>query len=505
MPRKLWSPSDPQNTMAYKFMQEVNRKRGTKLQTWQDLHAWSVDQRSAFWEELFVQQPIIHSGTYSRVVDEDARMDSIPPWFEGVKVNFAETILLDPDERDPSKGVKDRKRDDKVACTEVREGGTEIRDCTWRELRERVAHLANALRARGVGKGDRIAVVASNSIDTLVVMFATTAVGGIFSSSSTDMGTKGVLDRLKQIKPRYVFIDDWALYNGKTLDLRPKMDEIVEGMEGISELDGIVSMPRTQEKPMDISKVKRCETMAAFLGAAKGDKTLRFDRVEFKDPFLIVYSSGTTGMPKCIVHNVGGVLLNARKEGNLHRDAAQTDDLCALQFTTTGWIMYLSSCLNLVNGARTILYDGSPFQPDLTTFLKLVQDLQVTELGISPRYMQTLATAKPPILPRETVDLSKLRRVTSTGMVLSEAQFEWFYDQGFPEHVQLDNISGGTDLAACFTMGNRMTPVYCGGTVSPSLGMKVEAYDQTIEGGKGVKGKALPIGEAGELVCTKGE
>lgn len=431
-------------------------------------------------------------------------MDSIPPWFEGVKVNFAETVLLSPDPKDPSRRTTHRKEDNRVACTEVREGGTEIRDCNWEELRSRTAHLSNALRSRGVGKGDRVAIVASNSIDTLVVFMGVTAVGGIFSSSSTDMGTKGVLDRLRQIKPRYVFVDDWALYNGTTLDLRPKMKEIVEGMEGITELRGVVSMPRTQGKPLDVSGVKKCEAMADFLQAARGDKTLRFDRVEFQDPFLIVYSSGTTGMPKCIVHNVGGVLLNARKEGNLHRDAAQTDNLCTLQYTTTGWIMYLSSCLNLVNGARTILYDGSPFQPDLTTFLKIVQDLEVTELGISPRYMQTLATANPPVLPRKVVDLSKLRRVTSTGMVLSEAQFEWFYDSGFPKHVQLDNISGGTDLAACFTMGNRMQPVYCGGTVSPALGMKVEAFDQTIEGGKGVKGRPLPIGEAGELVCTRG-
>lgn len=487
-------------------MQQVNRRHGINLQTWQNLQVWSADHRAAFWGELFRQHPLIHSGKYEKVVDESVRMDHLPPWFEGVKLNFAENSLLWPDEKDPSKATQFRKEDWRVACTEAREGGTEIRDCTWKELREKTAHLANAMRARGVKKGDRVAVVASNSIDTLVVYYATTSLGGIFSSSSTDMGTKGILDRLRQTTPKFVFVDDWALYNGKTFDLRDKMNEIVDGMNGIAEFEGIVSMPRTQGKPLDVSNVKRAERQVDFLKAAKGDKTLRFERIPFGDPFLIVYSSGTTGMPKCIVHGVGGVLISSRKESTLHRDAAITppEDLCTLQYTTTGWIMYLVSCLSLVNGARAVLYDGSPFQPDLTSFLKLVQDQKVTDLGVSPRWMQTLATAKPPILPRESFDLSKLRRVTSTGMVLSEAQFEWFYDQGFPPHVQLDNISGGTDLAACICMANMMEPVYMGGCVGATLGMKVESYDQTIEGGKDVLGKALPKGEAGELCVTRG-
>ncbi|SMY26929.1 unnamed protein product [Zymoseptoria tritici ST99CH_1A5] len=505
-PRKLWSPPNPQGTLAYKFMQQLNKRHSTNLSTWHDLHAFSVQHRNAFWTELFHTYPPIYSGRFERAVDEGARMDGVPNWFEGVELNFAETSLLQPDSRDASKGVKNRKEDWRLAVTEVREGGTEIRECTWGELRARVAVLGNAMRARGVGVGDRVAIVASNSIDSLVVFFAITSVGGIFSSSSTDMGTKGVLDRLRQIRPKFVFVDDWALYNGKTTDLREKMGEIEEGMRGVKGFEGLVSMPRTQSAPKNISSVKKCETLANFLSAAKGDTTLRFTRVPFAAPFLIVYSSGTTGMPKCIVHSVGGVLLNSRKEGNLHRDAAalSPDDTCVLQFTTTGWIMYLTSIMSLTNCQRAILYDGSPFQPDLTSFLSLVESQRVTDFGISPRFLSTLATAKPPILPRERYDLSRLRRVTSTGMVLSEAQFEWFYDEAFPAHVQLDNISGGTDLAGCFTMGNLMCPVYCGGTVAPALGMALEAYDQTIEGGKGVKGRSLPAGEAGEMVCTKG-
>ncbi|KAK4541105.1 hypothetical protein LTR36_008330 [Oleoguttula mirabilis] len=503
--RKLWEPADPESSLARKFMKEANRKQNRSLRSWDDLHAWSVDHPSEFWGEIFQQYPLIHSGRYDVVIDEAARMDSIPKWFEGVKINFAENVLYWADPNDPSKATTNRKRDGATACTEVREGCTEIRDCTWKELRERVGELSNAMRAHGVRKGDRVAVVASNSIDTLTVFYAVTTLGGIFSSSSTDMGSKGVLDRLRQIKPKYVFIDDWAVYNGKTIDLRPKMIEIQVGLKGIRELQGLVSLPRWQHKPEDISSVPLCETLASFLRSAKGDKTLHFERIDFRDPFIIVYSSGTTGMPKCIVHCAGGVLINSKKDANLHRDAEARDpeDSATLQYTTTGWIMYLTSCLTHLNGARAILYDGSPFQPDLKTFVKLIGEQKVTDLGISPRFMQTLATAKPPVLPRDVTDLSHLRRVTSTGMVLSESQFEWFYDEAFPPHVQLANISGGTDTAACFAMDTTMKPLYCGGTMTLGLGMKVEVYDQEVEGGKGVKGRPVPGQEAGELVCTR--
>ena len=500
IPRKLWEYPNPKGTLAYKFMQTANRKHGLNMQSWDELHAWSVNHRADFWGLVFEKFPLIHEGTYARVIDENARMDSIPSWFEGIRLNFAENVLFWPDPKDPSKKTTFRKEDHRIACTEVREGCKEIRHCSWRELREQVGLLGNAMRARGVKRGDRVAVVASNSFDTLTVFFAVTSLGGIFSSSSTDMGTRGVLDRLRQTKPRYVFVDDWAVYNGKTIDLRPKMMEIEAGMKDISELNGLVSMPRWQTKPEDISDVPRCETMALFLQSAKGDKTLRFERVEFRDPFLIVYSSGTTGMPKCIVHSGGAVLMNKQKESNLHRDtsAIDPDNICTLQFTTTGWIMYMTSCLALSSGGKAILYDGSPFQPDLKAFIKLWGDEKVTDLGLSPRYFQTLATAKPPVSPREVADLSHLRRVTSTGMVLSDVQFEWFYDQGFPAHTQLANISGGTDLAACLTLDTLMKPLYVGGTMTPGLGMKVEVFDQEVEGGRGVKGRPLPPGEQGE-------
>ncbi|KAF2483322.1 hypothetical protein BDY17DRAFT_251143 [Neohortaea acidophila] len=506
IPRKLWEHPDPKNTQAWKFMEAANKRHGLRMQSWDELQRWSVDRRADFWGLLFDEHPIIHSGSYERVVDESARMDSIPVWFDGVKANWAENMLYWPDKKDPSKVTTHRKEDHRTACIEVREGCTEIRHVTYKQLRQQVGELSNAMRARGVKKGDRIGLVASNSFDTFTVFLATTALGAIFSSSSTDMGTAGVLDRLRQITPKYIFVDDWAVYNGKTVDLRPKMKELEAGMKGISEFKGLISLPRWQGKAADVSGVPRCETFANLLREAKGDKTLTFERIGFMDPFLIVYSSGTTGMPKCITHAGGAVALNAQKEGNLMRNygSFEPEDLLTLQYTTTGWIMYLASCIAMIAGCRLVFYDGSPFQPDIKTFVKLWGDLRVSNLGLSPRYFQTLATAKPPVNPRDVTDLSNLRGVTSTGMVLSDVQFEWFYDEAFPPHTLLENIAGGTDLGACFTMGTMMKPLYMGGTMTPALGMKIEVYDQTSEGGRGVKGKPLPLGEQGELVCTRG-
>ncbi|GAB7347025.1 hypothetical protein MBLNU459_g3171t1 [Dothideomycetes sp. NU459] len=489
MPRKLWEHPDPRDTYMHRFIRDVN-----------NLYTWSVAQRLDFWTDLFELHPLLHSGEYKQVV-EPKRMDSRPKWFSGVKLNFAENILFSADPTDPSRRVQTGKEDAKVACTEVREGCTELRDITWAELRERVGLLAQAMKAHGVTKGDRVAVVASNSIDTLVVFFAVTTLGGLFSSSSTDMGTKGILDRLTQIKPKWVFADDWAVYNGKTVDLREKMGQIVTGMESVHEFQGLVSMPRWQDRPADVARVPRTMTLARYLEQARGSSELPFERVDFSDPFLIVYSSGTTGIPKCIVHSVGGVLINGKKEGKLHRDFGP--EAVNLQYTTTGWIMYLQSVMALQHGAKSILYDGSPFVPDLKSFVRLVGEQKVTDLGISPRYLQTLASASPPVIPREVTDLSHLRRVTSTGMVLSESLFEWVYDKAFPPNIQLANISGGTDLAGCFGIENPLTPVYVGGCQGPGLGIKVEVFDQTTEGGKGVKGTSLAIGEAGELVATE--
>ncbi|KAI0434721.1 hypothetical protein F5Y09DRAFT_216305 [Xylaria sp. FL1042] len=495
IPRKLWEHPNPKSTQLWEFVQLVNKKHRLNLTTFQDVYQFSVDKPSDFYEEVFKFGNLIYSGSYSRVVDESKPVDSIPRWFEGVHLNWAENLLWSRSSADPSdhRG-KEGKEDDKIALTEVREGVTELRHVTWATLRKLCGIYADALHTAGVRRGDRVVIVAANSVESLVIFLATTWLGAIFSSSSTDMGVQGILQRTIQINPKYIFMDDATLYNGKRLDLRQKMTDLVAGMKGCTNFRGLVSIRRFSDA-LDVSSIPKTQKLDAFLDTRK-HMVPPIERIAFHEPFLVCYSSGTTGIPKAIVHSVGGVLLNFAKEGRLHDDARP--DVVSLQYTTTGWIMYLSSVGQLIAGARVVLYDGSPFQPDLQTFVKLIGDQKVTRLGISPRWMYEIAKAGIP--PREITDLSSLRMVTSTGMVLSNQLFEWFYDKGFPSIVHLNNISGGTDIAGCFAQGNPLTPVYVGGTQGPSLGVKVELYDSLLPAGPG---KAVPDGTPGELVATK--
>ncbi|KAI2621654.1 acetoacetyl-coenzyme A synthetase [Hypoxylon sp. NC1633] len=496
IPRKLWEHPHPEQTQMYDFMQRLNKKYNAGLETFQDLHEFSVSKRSEFWASLFDYLNLIHTGFCTRVVDESKPIDALPRWFEGIELNWAENILWSRRPGDPADyHGKIGKEDSKIALTEVREGVSEIRQVTWATLRKLVALYASALHHNGVRRGDRIVVVGANSVETLVIYTATTWLGGIFSSSSTDMGVQGILQRTIQVDPKFIFMDDAALYNGKRVDLRQKMADIVDGMKGCTEFSGMVSIRRFHDA-LDISDIPRTQTLEKFIVKGNSSSPPPIARIPFHEPFLVCYSSGTTGIPKAIVHSVGGGLLNSIKEGRLHEDLSS--DSVSLQYTTTGWIMYLVCVAQLLLGGRTVLYDGSPFQPDLQTFVKLLGDQKVTKLGTSPRWMYEIARAK--LSPRQMTDLSSLRVVTSTGMVLPDQLFEWFYDKGFPSHVRLNNISGGTDIAGCFGAGNPLVPVYVGGTSGPSLGVKVALYDSLLPPGPG---KEVPDGTPGELVATQ--
>lgn len=327
------------------------------------MHRYSVTKRSDFWGFLWEYSGLLHEGNYTRVVDESARMDNIPVWFDGIKLNFAENLLL------PLRG-QPSKEDNEIAVSEFNELGPQSRTTlTWGELRQRVGQLAHAMKANGVVKGDRIATCSCNNIDTLLVFLASAALGAIFSSSSTDMGVSGILQRLQQIEPRWVFMDDTALYNGKRIDLRKKMAEVANGLQTTPDFRGIVSQTRFKSERKDLSGIPMAQTFEKFLAKSNGQCDLTFERVDFRDPFLIVYSSGTTGAPKCIVHSVGGILLNAYKEGALHQEFGPQST--SMQYTTTSWIMYLASVQTLLLGTHVVLYDGSPFLPHSTALIEL--------------------------------------------------------------------------------------------------------------------------------------
>ncbi|OAA47149.1 acetoacetyl-CoA synthase [Metarhizium rileyi] len=495
-PRKLWEHPDPKSTAMWAFMQDANAKYGLDMRDFTALYEWSCSHRNQFWSLVWEAMPFIHSGSYTQPVDESVPVSQLPAWFAGIELNWAENFLW-------SRGVDDApgtrtqldKEDAKIALTEVREGNTEVRHMTWAELRRRVAELATAMKERGVAKGDRVVMVGAHSATTLIVFLATTWLGALFSSSSTDMGVGGLLQRTVQIDPKFVFFDDGALYNGKVVDLRDKIQGVVEGLQECPSFETVVVVKRFKQ-PYPTGGISNTERLDDFLLSKGYKQPPPMVRIGFQDPMIVYYSSGTTGIPKAIVHGVGPLLISLRKEGILHR--CITPDDVGLQYTTTGWIMYLSSVAQLALGARAVLYDGSPFMPDPAVLLQIAEQQGVTTLGLSPRWMTELM--KRNIAPREVADLSKLRRVVSTGMVLPDQMFEWFYDVAFPPQVQLANISGGTDIAGCFVLENPLTPVYVGGCVGGSLGVPITVYDHDLPDGS--DGKPLPPGQAGDLVAT---
>ncbi|KAJ4863654.1 AMP-binding enzyme domain-containing protein [Trichoderma breve] len=443
LPRKLWEHPDRESTRMWQFMQDVNKRYNLNLQSFTQLYKWSCAHRSDFYRQLWEFIPYIHEGTYTRVVDESIPITGVPRWFEGVRLNWAENALYSRDTSSSSTEAlcKLNKEDDKIAFTEVREGNTDIRHVTWGELRQDVAALAAALKERGLQKGDRVVIVGGHSYRTYVVFMATVWLGGIFSSSSTDMGVGGLLQRAVQVNPKFVFFDDGTLYNGKTIDLRPNIRGMMEGMSECDNLQSFIIIQRFA-KPFDTSSIPKTERFESFLQAGANKSRPAAVRVEFMDPSIIVYSSGTTGTPKALVHAVGTVFISSSRDV-LHRNYGPTD--VGLQYTTTGWIMYLSSVAITIYGARCVAYDGSPLVPD----------------------------------PK---------------------MFEWFYDTAFPKRAQLANISGGTDIAGCFGQENPLDPVYVGGCQGPVLGIPIAAYDHDLP--EGSPGTPLPHGTPGDLVAT---
>ena len=464
----MWQPTEEQinNSQMMDYMQLVNQKFGLSLKKYSQLYDWSIEKAEDFWGSFWEYSQIIHHSPYSQVVDDLGKMPGAK-WFDGATLNFAENLL--------------RYRDDKIAILFQGEDGTQS-SLTYKELHDQVSRLARSMREMGIVKNDRVAGFMPNIPETIITMLATASIGAIWSSCSPDFGIKGVLDRFQQIEPKLIFAADGYLYNGKTIDCLSKLKNILTYLPSIKKT---IIVPFTGDSNTNV--IKNSMLWNDFLHKDSGD--IIFEQLPFDHPLYIMYSSGTTGLPKSIVHSAGGTLIQHLKELKLHTDLTQNDKI--FYFTTCGWMMWNWLISSLAVGATIVLYDGSPFYPDGTALLKMADDLGITVFGTSAKYIASLESAG--IKPKQISSFPKLRTILSTGSPLVEENFDFVYGE-WKEDVQLASISGGTDIISCFALGNPILPVRRGELQCRGLGMKVESYNE--------KGMSVR-NEKGELVCTQ--
>ncbi len=461
----LWRPSEERikRTQMYAFMQRA-AERHAFTPEWHALHEWSVKHRDQFWQE-FLDFAQIRPTTPASCAMEGSGMLGTR-WFPGMALNFAAHLL--------------RFNDDEIAIAAEDERGR-TRSITYRELRDAVSRCAAGMRAMGVTRGDRVGGFLPNIPEAIVGMLAAASLGAVWSSCSPDFGIGGVFDRFGQIEPKLLIAADGYSYNGKTIDSIERVRGIVEQIPSIKHT---VIVPFMSDSP-DVSSLRSATTWDQFLGG--GDEDLTFEPVPFDHPIYIMYSSGTTGVPKCIVHGVGGTLVQQMKELMLHCDLRRDDNI--FYFTTCGWMMWNWLVSSLGVGATVVLYEGSPFHPDPHHLWDMTERLGISVFGTSPKYVAACDNVG--LEPGKEHDLSKLRTVLSTGSPLTIENFRWVYEH-VKRDLQLSSICGGTDIISCFMLGNPMLPVYAGEIQCNGLGMDVHAFD----------GSGRPVvGQKGELVC----
>lgn len=472
--RLVWEPKSPFSRVEA-FRKFINRKHGKQLVNYHDLHDYSV-QNYTFWIDLAEFLGVQFSvPPHADQILAQGKFPEIPTWFPGSRLNYAENLL--------------QRKDDAIAITASNELGV-VTHYTFRQLRQRVTVMAAALRVKGLRVGDRVAAIITNSITAVVIALAVAGIGGVYSGTATDMGTQGILDRYVQIQPRFVFAETEVVYSGKTIDLLPKVADVAKALAK-SGLETIILLPsvKTGRVPKH-SHIALSVSLDHFLSLNDG-RDLVFQQLPFNQPLFILYSSGTSGPPKCIVHSAGGVLLQTMKEIALTYDI-NTDDTY-LHYTTTGWMMWTYMLSTLALGSRLVIYDGSPFYPNVESFLKFVNDQGVSVLGISPRFLGEVQGKG--IKPSDLAPFDSLRSIMCTGAVLTAPLFEWAQN-AFSSRVHLVSGAGGTDVCTAFVTGTPALPVYAGEIQVKSLGMKIEIFDPF---GKNIEGS----GEPGELVCTR--
>lgn len=467
MGKLLWKPGDEvvKNANITKFINAVNKKHGKSFASYWDLYDWSVESIPDFWAAVWEFVEIKCSKSYDAVVDD---IHALPgaKWFSGAKLNHAENLL--------------RFRDDHPAFIFRNETAKRV-VMTYKELYHQVACLAASLRGAGVEKGDRVAGYLPNKIETAVAMLAANSIGAIWSSCATDIGPDAVIDRFGQIEPIVLFTVDGYFYKGKPFDSLANVKKIVDG---IPSLKKVIITCYKEEKP-DISGISNAVYYHEFL-APESVTEITFEQFGFDHPIFIMFSSGTTGKPKCLVQGAG-VLINHLKELVIHTDLRRDD--VHFFITTCSWMMWNWLMSSLATGNTIILYDGNPAHPDYRAMWKLIEEEKVTMFGCSASYINYLKSQN--FTPKNEFNLSSLREIWQTGSVLAAEGFEYVYE-AIKNDVHFNSSSGGTDINGCFFTGSPVIPVYAGELQSPALAMKVQSYDE----------KGNPVTDAqGELVC----
>jgi acetoacetyl-CoA synthetase len=468
-PQPIWTPSPERiaNAALTRFMHFAHeRYQAPPLRDYAALHLWSVEFPENFWSAVWDFCEVRSSKRAQQILVDGTRLPGAQ-WFVGAQFNYAENLL---------------RRDDDTPAIIFRNERGERRELSWRQLRSEVARVAAGLKKLGVKQGDRVAGYLPNVPEAVIAMLATTSMGAIWSSCSPDFGASAVVDRFGQIKPRVLFATDGYFYAGKAVDRLPVLSEICKH---ITSIEGVVLVPYVHP---DLTANKIAHGVL-FKDFGNADAPAWFQQLPFEQPAFILYSSGTTGVPKCIVHSAGGALIQQLKEHILHTDMGPQDRY--FYFTTSGWVMWNALASGLASGATIVLFDGAPLLPDPRVLWRLAAEERVTIFGTSPRFLATCEQLG--LRPREEFDLSAIRTIVSTGAPLNPPSYQYVYRDVHPD-VQLSSITGGTDLMACFGTGCPILPVYEGEIQALALGMKTEVFDDA--------GKPL-VGQQGELVCTR--